>query len=274
MLLPEHASHMGRQPDIIRVMKSYNYAWSVPASHLAYWNRDKDTALQLWEQSSTRRTDIDWLGRTFAHIVVDTGDSETMIKMTDSNSDQSFVRHAASDRLGRSLLMIAAASANRHIFATLLDHEADTRPHPSSPSLLLDLAQEAGSEPIVRRIIKESIVLPPYYIVATDNAIRAGREDIAQCFLQWLSIEDQDEIDALAISAEIYGMPDLSSKLRCITAPVATPDNAVDDLDQWQFPTLSAYNNSFDDTLPPSQAHEVFNDPMPTSEWELTPFQV
>lgn len=54
------------------------YVWSVPASHLAYRNSDKDAAFQLWEQSSFLEMDqeplrVALLGRTFAHIVAEEG---------------------------------------------------------------------------------------------------------------------------------------------------------------------------------------------------------
>ncbi|KAK5094542.1 hypothetical protein LTR70_004073 [Exophiala xenobiotica] len=233
-------------------------AWSVPASHLAYWNRDKDTALQLWEQSSTRRIDLDLLGRTFAHIVADAGDCETMMRISDSVSDQSFIRDVTSDRFGRSLLMIAAASGNRHLFTTLLGHDADTRTAQFGPSLL-DLAQAAGSLFIVKKIINDNIVLPSY-TVATDNTIRAGQEDIAQCFHRWLDIENQDVIDTLAALAEGYGMPNLCHELRNITGHKATPSNAVNDLDQVEFPTLSPLDCSSNDILLSWQALEVYSD--------------
>lgn len=69
-----------------------------PASHIAYWNNDRDIALQLWKRSSDHHYDTDILGRTLLHVTAAAKDKQTIQDIV--RHDAGVAWHTCRDRLG------------------------------------------------------------------------------------------------------------------------------------------------------------------------------
>lgn len=186
-----------------------------PPSHLAYWNHDRTSANLLWQRAGFANIWTDILGRSYAHIVVEAGDIQTLSHIG-SLSDDEAIRCAGIDAQGRSLLAVAAMLGNQDAFTICKDRCADRRPKTArTGQSLLDLAIRAGSRTIVRKMLEEKVVDPPY-IQMLETAIELGRRSIAEDLLPWIEAEawqNSKHVEKLATLAGLHGMADLEKAL-------------------------------------------------------------
>lgn len=172
-----------------------------PASFIAYWNLDREVAFKLWESESLRRGQvIDVLGRDFAHIVAEAGDSQLLTKINWWSR-----KTAGRDARGLSLL---------------------------------DLAIIGDSAAIVEMAIAQELVQGPF-TQATQRAIVGGRVDIAANHLvrhlTSSSHYDFTEINFLADLAGEKGFSDLQVKLEAVNLQESSSQQAIGDLDNLYF---------------------------------------
>jgi len=183
--------------------------YAFPASHIAYWNDDKEAAIELCLISPHA---MDILGRMFVHIVVEAGDINTLNDVRLANIVQGVVKMGWKDARHLSILAIGACVGNdcRPDSIQSFEKLLDLRPWPVElpgpfdlQLCLLDLGLASGSKEIVRSIVGSGIVSPPY-TAAMQKIIELGRANLAECFPDWVFARywtHQQELTRLAILA-------------------------------------------------------------------------
>lgn len=229
------------RPTCTEVSLAPRHQHSFPASHIAYWNRDKSTANLLWKDSLATGDQTDIFGRTYAHIAAQAGDLETLRYIGQESNKDEAIRNAGRDLQGRSLLDIAAVLGNQDVFTICFDRGADSGPlqGPSGQSVL-DLAVYGGNTTIVRKILKNGMVLPPY-TQAMKTAIMLGYEEVAQCILFWIREDvwhDRVTILTLANLAHYRQLREIESQLHKICSPESNCMENMNDMEAQYGPTL------------------------------------
>ncbi|KAK5074931.1 hypothetical protein LTR64_001136 [Lithohypha guttulata] len=154
---------------------------SFPACHIAYWNGDKQAAVELWKQTSC---DIDILGRTFAHVVAEAGDLKMMQEIYAICPRA--LRYAGADLRGLTVFALTIARGSPECCNFMLEIRPDVPSVTEAGPRLLDLALASGNKEIVDRLIEFNFASPPF----TQNMVKAielGRADLGSSFLQWLN---------------------------------------------------------------------------------------
>src|SRR5690348_8838940 len=90
-----------------------------PACCIAFWNGDKEPALELWKQCrwQTNRQKIDVLGRTFTHVVAEADDPEMLRAI--AQVDIGAVRGNVPDARGLTALAITICKGHERCFDLL-----------------------------------------------------------------------------------------------------------------------------------------------------------
>ena len=198
-----------------------------PACHIAFWNHDKVIARNLWKVGRKHNRQRDVLDRSFAHIVTEAEDLGTLRYIGQECPDSEAICNAGFDHHSRSLLAIAALLGNRDAFAIIADRCADRNPLSlKGDTNVLACAARGGSAAIMRMILKENMVPPPY-TSAIEDAILSGHTSAAEVLLDWIVVEyrswhSYESISRLAKLAAKHNQPILERKLINMSYPLVT----------------------------------------------------
>lgn len=200
-----------------------------PASHLAYWNLDKEAAFKLSTCTGVLDLPFNTFNHTLVHIAVKACDVGFLKKLIDFDRDT--LERASIMGSGYSPLDLATILDDFDVFGLLVGRCINVSlwtPH------LLHLAIAANSPNVVDTILeRRRVVLPPYTRVAAE-AIEKGAEDIALKFLPWLRLPwtTREDVRKLAIWAEEKRLHRLAAHLHFIQRPAHAPNQAIASLQQ------------------------------------------
>lgn len=245
----------GYDTSLMSIPKALDLVNPFPACHIAYWNGDRQTAVDLWKEAYPLGQS-DLFGRTFAHIAVEAGDLQTLSDIGAAFEDDEAIRFAGTDVRGRSLLAIAAAKGYQDAFAICIQRHADTLPYMiSTGESLLEIAAKNGNKAILSMLLRYNIIHPPYLVVLR-NLIEAGYHDTICEFLPVWEIcighevsQARDKVIDLAFLAQSHDMVDLHQLiLDCLqqTLPSTMPaDLPIEPLTTQQtFPAMLAHHGT------------------------------
>lgn len=141
-----------------------------PASHIAYYNGEKQVARELWRKTVGSDQETDMFGRTFAHVVLEAKDMNMLTEI--SSHDPTAFPNAGIDVEGRSLLHLAAGHKDLDTFAICAARGVD----PGSRSRLPDLSMMVDGAAIVNFVRRLGLALPSVF-TAMKDALLNGQVD-------------------------------------------------------------------------------------------------
>ncbi|KAJ9652733.1 hypothetical protein H2198_008053 [Neophaeococcomyces mojaviensis] len=194
---------------------------SFPASHLAYWNLDKEAAFEISIENGSLDLPVNTMGQTLVHIAAQAGDIGFLKRLRDF--DESVFAMASTIGWGYTAIDLATILDDKDTFRLLVGHGVESFPWIEH---LVHLAFAANSPSIVSCILHDGRIVSPPYTAMVEEAIERDLEDVALAFLPYLKDPwtTACEIGILIEQARQKQKERIVSGLRALSTPSRAPD--------------------------------------------------
>ncbi|KAK5097049.1 hypothetical protein LTS08_007069 [Lithohypha guttulata] len=216
-----------------------------PAAHIAYWNLQKDMAVELWDIAAHGR---DILNRTFLHIVVESIDHVTLHKALTTRDD---ALKAKTEVDARGLSVLDVSFMREWDFG--IPHLLDLGAYSANPAGLMTRAVRMNRVAQVRHLLSYKHICPcGPWIHHISAAITQQHEGVVHAFLEdpYFSDEVPSNDRAELVRKARLHLPHLATHIDVLPGIDASPADAEMSLNVIPSPYLEHVAQITQDNLP------------------------